>query len=330
MSETIAPPIPVPSDLDSELKLLLELAEANPDKAKLYEAAITARVDFLLLEADRDTDRSDRDATKIKAASAHIAELAYRQAATLAHESGKPSRSGKSRARWRADKRRDEEIFKFVTGLLRVKQPVRVTDMSAHTVIIAKSELARARIEARSVIPEVGLPHWDHADAKLKMLAWGMASWEMGATPFTLRLNELVIENAKSDKRGPARHLQDRIARHLRNRLGAVSPFWFAIETSLMSEAHLHGAIVIPTDRESSVADALRAAGGPWRSKARQLMFSPRRGAATWVSYATKWFYGTKGKFEGGNTTGATNDIRSAAREWHQSARGEGKVLYPT
>jgi len=159
------------------------------------------------------------------------------------------------------------------------------------------------------------------------MLAWGMASSEMQAVPFTLHLNDLVVLNAKSDKRGVGRHMQDRIGRHLRNRLGEVPPFWFSVEAAVWTKPHLHGAVVIPVGRHDQVRAALMAAGGPWG--ARQLSFSVKRNAATWVSYATKWFYGTKLHVHDNSTTGATNSVRSAARDWHEKARREGVTIYP-
>lgn len=244
-------------------------------------------------------------------------------------EAGKPKkyRSEKSRAIWRADKGRDDKILKSITDCLRSKQPVRITNSALDTVISGNKSLSRARLSGMRIIPDIGLPHWDHTDPHLKMLAWGMASSEMLAVPFSLHLNDLVVINAQSDKRGVGRHMQDRIGRHLRNRLGDVPPFWFSVEAAMLTKPHLHGAIVIPPGRREEVRAALMAAGGPWKD--RQLSFSVKRSPATWVSYATKWFYGTKAHVHDNSTTGATNSVRSAARDWHQSARREERVLYP-
>ena len=245
-------------------------------------------------------------------------------------EIGKPkkTRSEKSRASWRADKRRDSEILKFITVSLRSKQPLRLTGSAADTVRRGKKSLEAAALSKTRIIPDVGLPHWDHTDPHLKMLGWGMATSDMGATPFTLHITTAVFAQAQRDKRGPARHMQDKISRHLRNRLNEVPPFWFSIEASVGIEPHLHGAIVVAKGREDDVRSALVAAGGPWG--ARQLSFSVKRSAATWVTYATKWFYGTKVRLRDENTSGATKSVRSAAREWHQKARAEKKVLYPS
>lgn len=269
--------------------------------------------------------------SKILNGASHRAEPYYRGEVIRRIEAGKPrkSRSEKSRARWRSDLRRDAKIFKFISGLLRSKQPVQVTSTSAHTVSSAKESLARSRTEGTRIIPKIGLPHWDHADRQLKMLGWGMASWDMNARPFTLRLHTTVMAKAKDDKRGAARHLQDRLTRHLRTRLGDAPAFWFAIEMGAGDEPHLHGAIVVPPGREEEIKDALRAAGGPWTAS-RQLKFSDRRTAATWVSYSTKWMYGTAGKLQDENIIAATNGMRAAAREWYQSARKECRTIYAT
>lgn len=245
-------------------------------------------------------------------------------------EVGKPkrTRSEMSRASWRADKRRDSEILKFITASMRSKQPLRLTSNAADTVHRAKKSLEAAALSKTRIIPDVGLPHWDHTDPHLKMLAWGIATSEMGAVPFTLHMTTSVFAQAARDKRGPARHIQDKISRHLRNRLGEVPPFWFSIEAAKWIEPHLHGAIVIPSEREDDVRAALVAVGGLWGP--RQLSISARRNAATWVTYATKWFYGTKACIFDENTAGATNSVRAAAREWHQKARSEKRPLYPT
>lgn len=314
--------------LDAELERLTELLKTDPADAERMAREVERLVELKLHLSTRPAPAGRHRLERIRASASHKAEPGFARTAILASEAGRPpkGRSGKSRARWRADKARDNTIFQFISRLLRSKQPVRITNRASDTVRSAEIELARSRSEERATIPSIGLPHWDHTDARLKMLAWGMASFDMGAVPFTLRLSELVMENAQSDPRGAARHLQDRIGRHLRTRLEQAPAFWFAIETNAWGKPHLHGAIVIPPGKSDEVKAALRTAGG---SVARSLTLSVRRDPAAWVSYATKWFYGTKAKVRSETTTAATNLIRVRAREWHERARKSGNVIYP-
>lgn len=252
-----------------------------------------------------------------------------RQFAISQANAGKPpkSRSEKARSRWRRDLGRDEKIFLFINGLLRKSQPVQVTSRMGHTVRGAKNILRDAK--PSKVIPPVGLPHWNFAAPRLKMLGWGMASWELNAAPFTLRLSDTVVLQAKRDPRGFARHIQDRIRRHVRYHTGDDPSFWFSIEQGPFEEPHLHGAIVVPSGQDKAVRRAMRAAGGKWTSDARQFHFSPKRGAVGWIGYATKWMYGNMRRVGDDRLIAASHSIRQAALRWFESARRTKQVLYP-
>jgi hypothetical protein len=244
---------------------------------------------------------------------------------------GKPkkSRSEKARSAWRADPGRDEKIFSFINGLLRKKQPVRLTKSMTHTVRAAKILLDGSKASGTRIIPPVGLPHWDHTSPHLKMLAWGMASWELNATPFTLHLSDEIIKKALKDKRGFARHIADRVRRLLEYRLGTVPGFWFSVEKGPGEEPHAHGAIVIQPGHEELVSKALRSAGGKCSYPARQLFYSPKRNAINWVGYATKWMYGTRRRLLSPNSIAANHVIRQAAQAWHQEARSTSRIVHP-
>lgn len=314
------------------LAVLLSEANANPCRAAQIEMEIVRHLEWQMRLADRPSvERPRLLVERILDRASHISERAFSKDAFRRFDTEKQgaSRSGKSRASRRIDPRRDAEIFRYICGLLTAKQPVQVTSTSAHTVRSAELELARSRLEGTRIIPKVGLPHWDHADRQLKMLGWGMASWDMNARPFTLRVHTTVMAKARDDKRGIARHLQDRLTRHLRTRLPDAPAFWFAIEMGAGDEPHLHGAIVVPPGREKEVKNALRAAGGPWTAS-KQLKFSDRGTAATWVSYSTKWMYGTAAKLQDDNIIAATNGMRAAAKEWYQTARKECRTIYAT
>lgn len=260
------------------------------------------------------------------------AEKGFRKTILDAEVADKPrkGRSEKSRSAWRNDPRRDEKIFSIIMRLLKSGQPVRVSRKAADTVSQVRKNLKAAALSGRRIIPELGLPHWDHSSDLLKMLGWGLASWSMNATPFSLRVSPDVIKAAQQDARGVGRHLQDRLARHLRQRLPERDQaFWFSVEQGLREEAHLHGAVVIPAGAKKEVSSALKAAGGKWRSSPRQLQFSPRGNLTTWVGYATKWLYGSKMRLQDENLTGASRAIRRQARLSYQEARSTSLTIYP-
>lgn len=267
------------------------------------------------------------------------AEKKYRDMTVGLKVAGKQpkSRSEKSRSAWRNDPGRDEKIFLFVSGSLRKGQPVRLTKTAAHTVWAARKNLADAARSGVRLVPEVGLPHWDHASDRLKTLGWSLASKEWHAVPFSLRLSPEVATAAIEDKRGVARYLQDRIARHLRQRLPDQEPmFWFAVEQGIWEEPHLHGAVVIPEGGRDHVISALKAAGGAWKSAARQCQLSAAHNLVTWMGYATKWLHRSRWRIRsGGETTvperllAASQPMRRAAKRAYQEGRSNQSVLYP-
>lgn len=258
-------------------------------------------------------------------------EAGYRRADLDARVAHKPSkgRSEKSRSAWRNDPVRDEKIFKFINACLRSKQQIRVTSCSRHIVWTAKKNLREAKLYGLRVIPKVGLPHWDHSSEILKMLGWSMASHEMGATPFTLRLSDNVIVQGKSASRGFGWYMQDRMRRHLRLVTGDDPAFWFIIEQGLGDEPHLHGAVVMPCDRKEQVREALCAVGGAWRSKVRQCQFGQSNNLIRWIGYCTKWLWRSKAFIGNGAVVGAANIVRRRAKECYQRARETGVVIYP-
>ena len=257
---------------------------------------------------------------------------------------GPKSRSEKSRAAWRNDPRRDEKILSYIGRLVRNKQPVRLSVASRHLVSAARKSLADAARAGVRIIPDLFVPAWDHSSDLMKMLGWGLAAREMGATPFTLRVSDEILDAARGSRVGPSRYLQDRIARHLRTRLpNGVATFWFAIEQGHWEQAHLHGAILIREGERPIVREALMAAGGDWKGgSVRQVHFSPAKNQIKWVAYSTKWLFGThrrlsadEGAFDVDLFTdrkvpiAATQSFRAAARTVYQAGRKTGLVIYP-
>lgn len=282
---------------------------------------------------------------KVKFAAGSV-EPKWREVKLGAKVAGKApkSRSDKSRAAWRNDPKRDEKILSYIGRLVRNKQPVRLSVKSAHSVSAARKNLADATRAGVRTIPNLFIPAWDHSSDLMKMLGWGLAAREMGATPFTLRVSGDVLDAARRSRVGPSRYLQDRIARHLRTRLtNSPATFWFAIEQGHTEQAHLHGAILIQEGQRSSVREALIAAGGDWEGgSVRQVHFSPAKNQIKWVAYSTKWLFGThsrlckeEGSFDAELFTSrrvpiaATHTFRVAARTSYQEGRKTGLVIYP-
>lgn len=245
-------------------------------------------------------------------------------------DKGAKIRSEKSRSAWRNDPKRDEEIYRYINEKLRSKQPVRLSTKSSYLVSESRKKLADATRTGTRIIPELFVPHWDHSSRILKMIGWGMASQHLGAVPFTLRISPDVVETAKGDKVGFARHVQDRLARHLRYRCpGATPTFWFVIEQGTWDEPHLHGAVVIPEGERDAVRDALSATGGTWTSSARQVQFGRSGNLIKWVGYSTKWLYGSMVKMGDDNLIGASQGMRREAKRLYQETRQRNLVLYP-
>lgn len=243
---------------------------------------------------------------------------------------GSKSRSEKSRARWRNDPRRDAVIFRYILEKLRDKQPVRLCTDSAYSVWLSRRTLADARRRGFRVIPDLFIPHWDHASPLLKMLGWALASEALGAYPFTLRISNEVMSHAKASSKGPARYLQDRISRHLRRLKPEIKiEFWFAFEQGEGEEPHLHGAIVVPRGAKEAVASALRAAGGLWEPKCRQVLISERRCPVKWVGYSTKWHLSSSHKMGFDRLVAATQGVKREAQLRYQEARSTNRCLHP-
>lgn len=244
---------------------------------------------------------------------------------------GSKSRSEKSRSKWRNDPRRDAVIFRYITEKLKYKQPVRVCRDSACTVWLSRKTLADAKRQGVRVIPDLFLPHWDHASPLLKMLGWALASEALGAYPFTLRVSSEVMSQAEASGKSPARYLQDRISRHLRGlKLEVKIEFWFVFEQGEGEEPHLHGAIVVPRGAKKAMASALRAAGGPWEPKCRQVLISERRCPVKWVGYSTKWHLSSAHKMGFDRLLSATQGMKREARSRYQEARSTNRCLYPS
>lgn len=243
---------------------------------------------------------------------------------------GNKSRSEKSRAKWRNDPRRDAVIFRHITEKLRDKQPVRLCSDSSRSVYLSRKTLAEAKRQRIPIIPNLFIPHWDHSSSLLKLLGWGLASEALGAFPFTLRISPEIMSQALASNKGPARFMQERISRYLRNQTSdAPIDFWFVIEQGEGEEPHLHGSIVIPRDDQGAIIEALRAAGGLWEPRSRQLQISEKKGAIQWVGYSTKWLMSSGLRMNATSLFAANLGMKREAKLRYQEARDLRRALYP-
>lgn len=243
---------------------------------------------------------------------------------------GSKSRSEKSRAKWRNDPRRDAVIFRYINDKLRDNQPVRLCSDSSCSVYLSRKTLAEAKRQEVRVIPDLFVPHWDHASSLIKLVGWGLASEALGAFPFTLRIDPEIMSLAQSSGKGPTRYLQERIGRCLRSSLSATRiEFWFVIEQGEAEEPHLHGSIVMPKNGWDAVADALRTAGGLWEPRSRQLLISEKKDPLQWIGYSTKWLLTSGLRIGADRLFAASQGMKREAKFRYQKARSEKRALYP-
>lgn len=282
--------------------------------------------------SDPHSGRMVRIVRRAKHAGGAAAERRFRRTMLDRDVALKPikTRSEKSRSAWRNDPRRDEEIYRFINQKLRSGQAVRASINAVHTVWHSRKTLADAERAGVRIIPDVFMPHWDHSSSLMKMVGWGLASRNLKAVPFTLRVAPETFAKAASDPVGVARHMQDRLARHLRHNLARPAPdFWFAIEQGTWDEPHMHGAIVVPEGFQNAVRKALAGCGGPWKSPARQVQFGPTRNLVKWVGYSTKWLYRSMIRLGNENLIGATQGMRRESKRAYQAMRADRVTLYP-
>ena len=261
------------------------------------------------------------------------------------------SASGKVHRTSRNDELQDRDIFQELRDSLKAGASVRLAARTGRGVIKRKTPIhypdwttikAEDRKEKKNHkthdtwVKTMWVPHWDHTGDHLKGLAWAIAMHERGGRTLNLNLGPEVSEAGRRDQQGFAVYMRRRITRRLKivaNRLALPVPdFFFMIEDSDLGAAHLHGAILLPNDKRAYNAfrTALREAGGDWRggSSARQLDTRELDTPVRWIAYISKWRLGTAFKVQG-NTSAATNGVRSMARDWYQTARASGQVLRP-
>lgn len=259
--------------------------------------------------------------------------------------------SGKVHRESRNDELRDRDIFQEIRDSLRAGASVRLAARTGRGVITRKVPLhvsdwkmikAEDRKEKKrhpdhtTWIKTMWVPHWTHTGDHLKGMAWAIAMHEREGRTLNLNLGPEVIQAARGDRLGFAVHMRRRMTRHLKPvaaRLNRPVPdFFFMVEDSDFGDAHLHGGILLPEDKQAR--DAFRAAlitaGGDWRGgrNARQLNTQELDTPVRWIAYISKWRLGTAIKIQG-KTFAATQGVRSMGRDWYQAARSAGQVLRP-
>lgn len=163
---------------------------------------------------------------------------------------------------------------------------------------------------------------WDKTTVLLQSYFYALAMSEDFSRPFTVNPDEETLRRAKSAKSSAASHLQDRLARLLRNRFnGKVPDFWFVFETGFITAPHLHGAIDWPSDEteQSKLNDALRVwAGGTAPNRA---VVSDPLSQSGWVQYCLKHCLTTEKRIEG-RILSSTVGVKKRARELYDEFHG--------
>lgn len=259
--------------------------------------------------------------------------------------------SGKVHRDSRNDELRDRDLFQEIQDSLRLGMSIKLASRSGHGVIKRKVPLhvrdwRQLRADDRKEmklhtnrstwLKTMWVPHWDHTGDLLKGLSWAIALHQQNARTLNVNLGPEVIEAGRSHSHGFATYVRRRISRHLKvtaQRLDVPVPeFFFIIEDSDLGDAHLHGAILMPTTPRlyKAFRSALRDAGGNWHGggSARQVDTREMDTPVRWIAYINKWRLGSALRI-GGKSFAATQGVRTMGRIWYQEARSTGAVLLP-
>ena len=180
------------------------------------------------------------------------------------------------------------------------------------------------------------VPLWRNTGDMLKVLAWSTVLHKEGGAAFTLHLTPEMIAAAKSNPKGFAYHLQQRIQPELRKSMKtlglAVPDFFFVVEATIQIEPHLHGAIIVPNHPKAweAIKAALRVAGGfsGMTRKGGEVKLEPMYFAAGHAEYAVKWKLQSVEQI-GASIFAATNGLRTRAKDWYVRARRDGYAFKP-
>jgi hypothetical protein len=248
-------------------------------------------------------------------------------------------RSRKPTLRVTRDANADDRLFRAIRASINEGERVHITGTTGEPVEDFRHQKNRKKIpKAKNqglVSRSYWCPLWNNTTDKLKALSWAMVMYDKSAFSMSINLGDDVIDDLRSKGPGFARHLGERIRRHLRRHLSRVDrpvpEFFISVEASYGIKPHVHGGIIIePVDdlvAQAAVRRALEAAGGDWEPKRNRVhltrMYTPLR----WIAYVTKWEIGTRLHLGDKSVVAVSSGLRGAAREWYEEARATGRRI---
>ncbi len=174
---------------------------------------------------------------------------------------------------------------------------------------------------------EVRVYGWDKTTPLLKSAFYAWSLEPAHARAFTVMLTPAVEAAARNARIGLASHLQSRLSKLLRRRLGLEAPsFWFALESGVGIDPHLHGGIAFgggAEAREATVEALHVLAGDKEPSFVKVSEAGPQGG---WAAYAQKHSLITAELLDG-KTIAATRSVKSRARKLYGEFQAHYKSI---
>jgi hypothetical protein len=254
-------------------------------------------------------------------------------------------RAGKTYVPPTADPLADRDIFLEIQESLRLKHVLSISGSRGPLVrhrtypihfpqLLSIKKQDKAQRKNKNFHKSLWVPLWRNTGDMLKVLAWSTVLHEEGGAAFTLHLTPPMIAAAKSNPRGFAYHLQQRIKGELEKSMKAlglaVPDFFFVVEATIQIQPHLHGAIIVPDHPKAweAIKTALRNAGGfsGMKRNGREVKLKLMYYAAGYAEYAVKWKLQSVEQV-GPSIFAATNGIRTRGMDWYERARRDGHIL---
>jgi len=187
-------------------------------------------------------------------------------------------------------------------------------------------------------------PCWRNTTEYARLYAYALSSQGPEQTPagealpmaVTVNLGDDVIADAHASG-AFASHLQRRLARFLKQKLGRAPNFWAALEISPECQLHIHGVVIAAEQELQPLREALKAFGGVWRegrTRGRQVDVRQAYDLPGWAKYVSKMSARRVRAYLDANAPAgtrrrkqevifATADIKLRAKEAWEAARAE-------
>jgi hypothetical protein len=153
--------------------------------------------------------------------------------------------------------------------------------------------------------PAAAFPTWDRTSDAVKVVYYMRLLQRRAADlggdgyAFTVNVSAEVEALAKAKNATFLKVMQERVAQHLKAKVGRGFWYWFTIEISPTKRPHLHGCFAAEASQLAGIASAfksatrVRGAADPPRT----YHLTPITDAAGWADYATKDRHRSQAKF---------------------------------